>query len=197
MRKTIITFILLAIFQGLSAQQEKAIPLDSDNLENQFQYIITKTETFQQYQVVKRSLLQKLKKNTLDSIKSLKAQQYDLNKRLNDLKSELSDTEASLKDTQNRYDTATSEKDSLKLFGILITKATYYLIVITIIIGLIVALAIVFILFKRSNAITLKTKDTLTNTQQEFEKHRKWALEKEQKLSRELLREKQKNKGLV
>ncbi len=197
MRITIITFILLAIFQGLSAQDEKATPLDSDNLENQFQYIITKTEVFQQYQVVKRTLLYKLKKNTLDSIKSLKARQDDLNTQVKDLKSELSVTETNLKDTQNRYDTATTEKDSLKLFGILITKTTYYIIVLTIILGLIAALIIVFILFKRSNAITVKTKDTLTNTQKDFEKHRKWALEKEQKLSRELLKEKQKNKGMI
>ena len=197
MRITIITFILLAIFQGLSAQDEKAMPLDSDNLENQFQYIITKTEVYDQYQVVKRTLLYKLKKNTLDSIKSLKARQDDLNTQVKDLKSELSDTETNLKDTQNRYDTATTEKDSLKLFGILITKATYYIVVLTIILGLIAALVIVFILFKRSNAITVKTKDTLTNTQEDFEKHRKWALEKEQKLSRELLKEKQKNKGMI
>ena len=171
--------------------------MDSDNLENQFQYIITKTEVYDQYQVVKRTLLYKLKKNTLDSIKSLKAQQDDLNTQVKDLKSELSVTETNLKDTQNRYNTATTEKDSLKLFGILITKATYYIIVLTIILGLIAALIIVFILFKRSNAITIKTKDTLTNTQEEFEKHRKWALEKEQKLSRELLKEKQKNKGMI
>ncbi len=197
MRITTITFILFAFFQGLSAQKDKSTPLDGDNLESQFQYIITKTESFQQYQVVKRTLLHKLKKNTLDSIQSLKTKQNNLISQVKDLKSELSNLEASMKETQEKFDTATKEKDSLKLFGLLITKSTYYLIVITIILGLIAALAVVFILFKRSNAITLKTKETLTNTQEDFEKHRKWALEKEQKLSRELLKEQQRNKGLV
>lgn len=197
MRITTITFILFVFFQGLSAQEKKTTPLDSDNLESQFQYIITKTEAFQQYQVVKRTLLQQLKRNTLDSIQSLKTKQNDLIKQVKDLKSELSSLEASLKETQERFDTATKEKDSLKLFGMLITKSTYYLIVLTIILGLIAALAVVFILFKRSNAITVKTKDTLSNTQEEFEKHRKWALEKEQKLSRELLKEQQRNKGMM
>ncbi len=197
MRITTIIFILFAFFQGLSAQEDKSTPLDSDNLDNQFQYIITKTESFQQYQVVKRTLLHKLKKNTLDSIQLLKTKQNDLIAQVKDLKSELSSLEARMKETQEKFDTATKEKDSLKLFGILITKSTYYLIVLTIILGLIAALAVVFILFKRSNAITIKTKDTLTNTQDEFEKHRKWALEKEQKLSRELLKEQQRNKGMV
>jgi hypothetical protein len=197
MRITTIIIILFAFFQGLSAQEDKSTPLDSDNLNSQFQYIITKTESFQQYQVVKRTLLHKLKKNTLDSIQSLKTKQNDLIAQVKDLKSELSSLEVSLKETQEKFETATKEKDSLKLFGMLITKSTYYLIVLTIILGLIAALAVVFILFKRSNAITIKTKDTLTNTQNEFEKHRKWALEKEQKLSRELLKEQQRNKGMV
>ncbi len=197
MRITIITFIILTIFQGLSAQEEKATPLDSDNLENQFQYIITKTEVYQQYQVVKRTLLHKLKKNTLDSIKSLMTQQEELKKQVKELKSELSNIEVNLNDTQKKFDTITKEKNSLKFLGILISKVTYYLIVLTIILVLIAALTLVFILFKRSNAITIKTKETLTHTQKEFEKHRKWALEKEQNLSRELLKEKQKNKGIV
>ncbi len=197
MRLTTITIILFAFFQGLSAQGDKSTPLDSDNLESQLQYIITKTESFQQYQVVKRTLLKQLKKNTLDSIQLLKTKQGDLIEQVKDLKSELGNLEARLKETQDKFDTATKEKDSLKLFGILITKATYYLIVLIIILGLIAALAVVFILFKRSNAITAKTKDTLSNTQEEFEKHRKWALEKEKKLSRELLKEQQKNKGMV
>ncbi len=197
MRLTIITFILFAFFQGLSAQEDKSTPLDSDNLESQFQYIIKKTESFQQYQVVKRTLLHQLKKNTLDSIQSLKTKQNDLIKQVKDLKSELSTFEASIKETQEKFDTATNEKDSLKLFGMLITKSTYYLIMLIIILGLIGALAVVFVLFQRSNAITTKTKDILVNVQEEFEKHRKWALEKEKKLSRELLKEQQRNKGMV
>ena len=197
MRLITITIILFAFFQGLSAQKDKSTPLDSDNLESQFQYIITKTESFQQYQVVRRTLLRQLKKNTLDSIQSLKTKQNDLIKQVKELKSELSTQKTSLKETEEKLDIATRKKDSLKFFGLFITKATYYLIVLAIILGLIVALAVVFVLFKRSNAITVKTKDTLANTKEEFEKHRKWALEKEKKLSRELLREQQKNKGMV
>jgi len=58
-------------------------------------------------------------------------------------------------------------------------------------------LLVVFFMYKRSNTITVKTKETLASTQEEFERHRKWALEKEQKLSRELLKEKQKYKGII
>jgi len=222
MRGTIITFLIFFIFQGISAQdtiktqkpQEKVpekvqkkpvqkpkkptvTPLEGDILENQFQYIITKTEKFQNYQVVKRSLLYKLKANSLDTIKTLKSDIVVLNDKVSDLNIKLDNLQKELKETQDKFNTVTKERDSLRLFGMLITKSAFYGIVISIIIGLIVALAVVFILYKRSNIITVKTKETLTNTQEEFEKHRKWALEKEQKLSRELLKEKQKNKGVI
>ncbi len=197
MKGTIVTFLIFFLFQGLSAQETKKTPLEGDNLENQFQYIITKTEKFQEYQVIKRSLLYKLKANSLDTIKNLHAEIKSLNDKVSDLNSKLETIQSKLNETQDKFDTVTKEKDSLRLLGMLVTKSAFYVIIISIILGLIAALAIVFILYKRSNVITVKTKETLVNTQEEFEKHRKWALEKEQKLSRELLKEKQKNKGVI
>ena len=180
-------------------KKPKVTPLEGqgDLLKNQFDYIITKTERFQEYQVVKRSLLYRLKANSLDTIKTLKSEIVSLKKNVNDLNSKLESLQKELTDTRDKLNTITNEKDSLRLLGILVSKSTFYVIILSIIIGLIVALAVVFILYKRSNIITVKTKETLENTQQEFEKHRKWALEKEQKLSRELLKEKQKNKGVL
>ncbi len=197
MRGSVIVFLIFFVIQGLSAQDSKKTPLEGDKLENQFQYIITKTEKFQEYQVIKRSLLYKLKANTLDTIKNLHSEIATLNNKVSDLNSKLESVQVNLKETQDKLDTITKEKNSLRLLGMLVTKSAFYAIVISIILALIAALAIVFILYKRSNIITVKTKETLASTQEEFERHRKWALEKEQKLSRELLKEKQKNKGII
>ena len=196
MRISIIAFFLLAFLQ-LTGAQKKTTPLDSAKLADQFHFLITKTESYENYQVIKRSYLLKLKNNTLDTIKTIKAKQLDLINEVKDLKAEVSTLEAKLKETQDKLDTATKEKESLSFFGILITKSNYYVLMTTIILILIAALLVVFFMYKRSNTITVKTKETLASTQEEFERHRKWALEKEQKLSRELLKEKQKYKGII
>ena len=219
MRGTVVAILIFFLFQGLSAQEtegtqatqatektqeqpkkqtvKKKRTLPDEDLDAQFQYVITKTERFQDYQVVKRTLLYKLKANTLDSIKTLKSEIVSLNKKVSELNQKLDNQQKELTEAQEKLNTITREKDSLRLLGMLVTKSAFYIIVLTIIIGLIIALLIVFILYKRSNVITVKTKETLATTQEEFEKHRKWALEKEQKLARELLKEKQKNKGIL
>jgi hypothetical protein len=199
MRITFIIFLLLSFITGSFAQDKKVTPLEGEGeiLENQFQYIITKTERYEDYQVVKRSLLYKLKTNTLDSIKSYKTRQAELEAQVNDLQQNLDVLQRQLKETQDKLNAAVNEKDSLRFLGILLKKSTFYTIIFIIIIGLIAGLAVVFFLFKRSNLITIKTKETLATTQEEFEKHRKWALEKEQQLARDLLKEQQKNKGVM
>ena len=199
MRITFIIFLLLSFITGSFAQDKKVTPLEGegDILENQFQYIITKTERYEDYQVVKRSLLYKLKTNTLDSIKSYKTRQAELEAQVNDLQQNLDVLQRQLKEAQDKLNAAVNEKDSLRFLGILLKKSTFYTIIFIIIIGLIAGLAVVFFLYKRSNLITIKTKETLATTQEEFEKHRKWALEKEQQLARDLLKEKQKNKGVM
>jgi Flp pilus assembly protein TadB len=199
MRITFIIFLLLSFITGSFAQDKKVTPLEGegDILENQFQYIITKTERYEDYQVVKRSLLYKLKTNTLDSIKSYKTRQAELEAQVNDLQQNLDVLQRQLKETQDKLNAAVNEKDSLRFLGILLKKSTFYTIIFIIIIGLIAGLAVVFFLYKRSNLITIKTKETLATTQEEFEKHRKWALEKEQQLARDLLKEQQKNKGVM
>jgi hypothetical protein len=199
MRITFIIFLLLSFITGSFAQDKKVTPLEGegDILENQFQYIITKTERYEDYQVVKRSLLYKLKTNTLDSIKLYKTRQAELEAQVNDLQKNLDVLQRQLKETQDKLNAAVNEKDSLRFLGILLKKSTFYTIIFIIIIGLIAGLAVVFFLYKRSNLITIKTKETLATTQEEFEKHRKWALEKEQQLARDLLKEQQKNKGVM
>ena len=48
--------------------------------------------------------------------------------------------------------------------------------------------------FKQSNSITIQTKETLKEVEEEFENHRKTALEREQKVRRQLQDELNKQK---
>jgi len=173
------------------AQEEEQLSLNSGTIDSQFEYVFRKSGNFkgtkgQKYEAVKQAWLLKLKANVLDSLKTT---YQDLNetqavvstqvKTIDDLKTELANTKTELTNTN-------AEKDSMKLFGMPITKPNYSLVLWSIV-GVLSALLLFFIYkFKNSNATTKQAKKTLAETEEEFEEHRRVALEREQKVRRQL-----------
>lgn len=198
--KTLV-IITLVFSQSVVAQtqEEEQLSLDKGPIEDQFEYIFQKSGNFkgtngQKYEAVKYISLLKLKANTIDSLNSLKttlensvvkvlAQQ----KEINDLKEQLEKTQSTL--------TATNvEKDSMSLFGMQMSKGGYNILLWSIIGGLL-ALTLFFLFrFNSSNSATRTGKLKLKEVEDEFEEHRRVALEREQKVRRQLQDEINKNK---
>ncbi len=198
---TLVAVVLMVSAQnGLFAQNEASTQtksgLDGGSLNSQFDFLIKKTEAWNEYQMIKRPTLYKIKGNTLDSIKTLKSSISSLETQVQDQQKEINLLKSSQKEIKEELDRAIKERDSFNFMGILLTKGVYNSILWTLILVLIAGLAIVLFLFKRSNHITIKTKEALNEKQEEFDKHRKWALEREQTLARDLNKLKQKYKGL-
>ncbi len=184
---------------AISAQDETTESksgLETGTLDSQFNYIIKKSESYEAYQVVKRTWLHKIKANTLDSIKVLKESITKLETEGENQKSEINSLKADLKETNEKLMLVSKQKDSFAFLGILMGKGTYNVIVWSLVFVLSAACVIMFLLFKRSHAVTAKTKQDLIDKQEEFDAHRKWALEREQTLARDLNKLKQKYKGL-
>ncbi|SMO80965.1 hypothetical protein SAMN06265379_10877 [Saccharicrinis carchari] len=178
------------------AQQNEQSGLDQGTLDSQFDYIIKKSNSYEAFQVVRRTWLYKIKSNTLDSVKALSDSIISLENNVQEQQKEINVLKSSLQETNQELEVATNEKDSFAFIGMRLTKGTYSTMVWTIIFVLILALLVAIFLFKRSNAITIKTKESLHDKQEEFDAHRKWALEREQTLARDLNKLKQKYKGL-
>ncbi len=170
--------------------------LDGGTIESQFNYVINKSEKYELYQVVKKTWLNKIKRNTLDSIADLQNNIKSLENSGEGQLNEITALKSQLSETNSQLETAVNERDSFSFFGILMSKGSYSLMVWTIVFVLTIGIAVLFFLFQRSNAITIKTKESLIEKQEEFDAHRKWALEREQTLARELNKLKQKYKGL-
>ncbi len=184
---------------AISAQDETTenkSGLETGTLDSQFNYIIKKSESYEAYQVVKRTWLHKIKANTLDSINVLKESITKLETEGENQKSEINSLKADLKETNEKLMLVSKQKDSFAFLGILMGKGTYNVIVWSLVFVLSAACVIMFLLFKRSHAVTAKTKQDLIDKQEEFDAHRKWALEREQTLARDLNKLKQKYKGL-
>jgi len=190
---TIVLFSLCTItsFAQTNQEEEETLSLDSGTIDNQFEYVIKKSsgwkdERGQQYKVTKINWLYELKAHTLDSLKAISKDLADTQITVDNQANEIAGLKTTLSNTEDDLKKTKSEKDSMSLFGIQMSKTAYNMVMWTIIAALLGLLLFFIYKFKNSNAITKEAKKSLSEIEEEFEEHRKTALEREQKVRRQL-----------
>ncbi|WP_158838842.1 hypothetical protein [Polaribacter sp. L3A8] len=178
---------LLLLVSTLSFAQENADEVQENNsIQGQFDKIYRVSTTYQVYKVISKDSYQRLKSNVLDSLKSSKK---IISKKNNLLKAEKENIEKNknlLAKTKLDLDAALIKEHSISIMGMQLSKTTYNLVLWSLIILLVLGLSYYIFKFSKSNVLTKEAKDNLAEIEQEFEKHRKNTLEKEQKLRRQL-----------
>ncbi|MFV0564551.1 MAG: tRNA (guanine-N1)-methyltransferase [Flavobacteriaceae bacterium] len=191
----IIFVISLNTFSQTGATEETSeLSLNSGTISNQFEYIIQRSNNYQDFKVVKKTWLSTLKAHTLDSLSAVHKLLTDTEAIVNNQNNEITDLKLKLSNTEQTLANTNQEKDSMSLFGLQLSK-TNYNILMWCLIGILLVLLLFFIYkFKSSNTITQEAKKALTATEEEFEEHRRVALEREQKVRRQLQDEINKHK---
>lgn len=188
-------FILASIFfisPILFAQNDDDdLSLNEGTIDNQFEYVLKKSGDFrgtngQMYEAVKRNMLLTLKAHTIDSLKMIHERLGSLNNTVQAQLKEIDGLKSSLSSTQSTLDATNSEKNSMSLLGAQMSKTSYNVLMWIIIAGLLFLLLLFVYKFKNSNVITKNAKHALAEIEEEFEEHRKTALEREQKVRRQL-----------
>ncbi len=199
MKKIIlISFTFLTLVSSITVGQSKkkniAQPeLDSGSIEQQFDYIITKSSKFKDFQLIRRTSILKVKAHTLDSIKTIRKDLISANKSVTQIESVISQLENEVQTLKNEIEHISEEVDSISFFGKLISKSSYTIFVWSIITLLLIALVLFITLFKKSTLITKRSKNELEKVENEFEVFRKKSLKKEQETMRKLQDEINKN----
>lgn len=188
--KTIVCSILALISISISTAQtvneEQKLSLNSGTIDNQFEYVIRRSNSWQEYKTVKKTWLYALKAHTIDSLNAVHKELNDTQAEVVTQAEEIDNLKKSLADTKTELSNTIEEKDSMRLFGMQMTKPNYSLILWSFI-GLLSVLLLFFIYkYRNSNAITKQAKHSLAETEEEFEEHRRIALEREQKVRRQL-----------
>jgi len=137
----------------------------------------------------------KLSLNSLDSLKAVHQQLSNTKQIVANQSKEIDVLKTNLAETESTLTTTNLEKDSMSLFGIQMSKTGYNVLLWSIIGGLLAFLLFFIFKFKNSNTITRNAKRLLAETEEEFEEHRKRALEREQKVMRRLQDELNKQKA--
>ncbi|SEA08520.1 tRNA (guanine-N1)-methyltransferase [Bizionia paragorgiae] len=176
-------------------EEEEKLSLNSGTLDNQFEFVIQRSNNYQDYKVVKKTWLYALKAHTLDSLKAINKNLVNTQNIVDTQSQEIAKLKSSLTNTQESLEETNLEKDSMSLFGLQMSKSGYNTLLWSVI-GALLALLLLFIYkFKNSNTVTKEARKALAETEEEFEDHRRVALEREQKVRRQLQDELNKHKN--
>lgn len=188
MKQSLTLFILFTFLTSLNSfSQEKEKPsLNKGTIESQFNFVINKSNSYQDNKVIKKSWIYTLKshvsdslqkeKNTIKESKIIIAKQ---NKDFTSLQNELASVNKNLEEVSNA-------KDSIRFLGISLKKDLFKTVIGLLIGVLFFALLYTIYLFKNSNRVTKKIQTEYTDLEAEYNTSRTRALEREQALNRKL-----------
>ncbi len=195
-----IYFLLLTLFSISISAQTKLSKKELDNLpntlKNQFIKTYGKAKRWHEYKMITKADFQSLQKNALDSISSLKKDITVRQEKMNEQSQNISSLNKKMEELTNELQNSLGKENQISFLGININKTSYNLILWSAI-GVLL-LGMIFFIFrhKNSNILTKQAKKDLDEIEQEFESHRKKAIEKEQKLRRQLQDEINKQRGI-
>lgn len=189
MKKAIILSATLLTYTLSSYAQSEA-----NTIENQFNTLLSQSNNWQHYKVVEKNKLLHIQQNVKDSIGRLQTTIGQNNQVLMEQKTTIDSLSAQLKGVQKDLTQAIEQENNLDFIGISTHKTTFKVIVWSIILVLLLIVGLLFTQYKRSFTTTKNARTKQLEAEHELEEYKKLALEREQKIRRQLQDEINKNK---
>ncbi len=190
LRVLLILTALLACNLQFGQETEETLSLDKGPISSQFDFIAKKSGNYRadgvRYEVVKETNLYKIRKNVLDTINAISKKTVELKSTITEHEGTIESLNKKLAETTGNLTAVTEEKDSMSFLGIQVSKASYNVMLWTMIGALLMTLLFFIYKFRKSNILTQEARTNLSELEVEYEDHRRRALEREQKISRQL-----------
>lgn len=188
--------ILLVIFVFFYSTIYSQETTNNDNsIKGQFLNTYKVSRTYEYYKVINIDRFKKLQKNVLDSITVKNNEIEKLQNNVADLSKKNVEIQNNNKTLLKETETLRNQNNSVNFLGATISLSTYNIILWTLILGLLIAMGYFIYKYLNNNTITKESIDNLKEVELEFEQHRKKAIEREQKLRRQLHDEVNKNRN--
>ena len=169
--------------QTAVAPVEEAKPT---TLEGVFQQLIDRSGAWQNFKMLDRGKLAAFQRSMTDSINGVRSQLVAEKQKVKENEATIKELNDKITEIQAALDQTKDQKDSVSFFGALVSKGIYN----TIMWGIVLALASLLVLyiykFSNGNVVTKKSINDLNELQEEYENYRKAAIEREQKVRRQL-----------
>jgi hypothetical protein len=184
----LVFFLFFGIISGFSQDSVSTQnSLRSGTISSQFDYIYRVSNNFQEYEVVKKTNLEQLKANVLDSVRTLSKKVSDLNLQMKSKDDSVAMVKNQLAAEIEQKNQAIADRDNFNFLGMGIQKTVYSSMMWLLVAILAGALAFFAMQYFRSFGRIKKAERDFLDVQEEFEQHRKNTLDRERKLKRELI----------
>ncbi len=197
-----LTSLLLAtaLATGLPAEAQRRPDLDpslldSGSVARQFEFVIEKSGRYQEYKVIKQVWIEALEDHVGDTLQALRGALRQDAARIGELEARIGELEANLGATQQTLSDTEAEKDRIRFLGIPMSKSAYGTFVWSLVAILLVLAGLMFTRMRASVGEAAANRKMHDDLQEDYDAYKKRALEREQKLKRELQDELNKRSG--
>jgi len=189
-------FLVGSVDAHLIAQE----PSQTLSVKGQFEDVLKESNNYtsskgELFEIIRRRKMLTLKANTLDSLYAIQTKLDNSTKQVSTQQNEINTLQTNLAETNDKLTSALNQKNSMTFLGMQISKIGYNLLMWSIIAALSAFLVFFIFMFKNRNAVAKAANSARAHLENEFKEHRRVALEREQKVRRELQDELNKNRG--
>lgn len=185
--------LFLICFTSLSfAQEQDSTAVEAKTIVDEYNLMIDESGSYQEYKVIKKTAISSFRDQLTQQKEAFENEIKTLEKEISSQSEEIKTLKMNLSSTESNLAEVEEQKNSMQFFGSNVNKSVFQSIVFGIIGALVLILLIVLIKFKANSSATKDAIESLERTEKEFEEYKHNALEKQQKLGREL--QDQKNK---
>ncbi len=156
------------------------------NLTEQFQVLTEKSETYNEYKVIKKSSLNAFWRMVEDSVSNLKQSIAASTATIDTQNAEVQRLEGIVTKKDEELSTTDFAMTHITFLGIDFTKSTFIVLSVVVILALALLLAIGFFQYNHNKNISVQKTKELDELESEFETFKQSALDKQVKLNREL-----------
>jgi len=185
-RFTVLLILMVSISLISFAKKDIDAWKSANNLEEQFTVFKDNLNFWNGSYFLKELQLNQFYGALRDSIAVYEKQVTKSMDQVKELKDELDSKIKETQEIQSKLDRSLQLENSISVFGVDVNKSVYSTSMYLLIIGVLLVAGLLFLLYKRSNRITSNTKKDYEDLKEEFEIHKKNALDRYVKINTEL-----------
>ena len=188
---TLFSFVCcVLLFHISNAQQDETAK--NQTLNQQYKTLMEKSETFNDYKVIKINKLTNFWKVITDSIALVDKSKTEALILVEAKKTQIEELNNTIQQKDKELATGEEEKSTITVFGSRTKKSSYAIISIIIPFALLVVIGFLVVKFRVNTQTTKSAKQDLSTLEKEYEEYKKRALDSQTKLNRELQTERNK-----
>jgi F0F1-type ATP synthase assembly protein I len=171
--------MLLLAGTGMSQNSPTTLNQKWDNM-------LSKSENYQNYKVIKTSELLDVWKSIQDSIVRFKAELVQERNRIKGQNAQIIQLQKQVSDVKEELNGVTTQKNSMSFLGMDVDKYVYTSALWMIILIVVGSCAVLFYLYTKSNKVTVQKITEYDQLSRSFEEYKQGKIEMERKLKREI-----------